>query len=184
MVQMINDGPAINEFARAAKMIKTRTQIGILTDAPAGVILIETVHRDQIFAPERHVATNDAAMLAIAPNDRKRQSKCLRHAGDAPRHAPSADTGAFRGKFRNEFFLDKAAAPLHPEIFFSKRGMVADELMMRHAIAIQQNQIIACRRGNGLVEDDRFTKATVLVPHMPEGKARLPGFDKFARRFA
>ena len=44
---------------------------------------------------------------------------------------------------------------------------------MRHAVPVQEDQIIARCRLDGLVQDDGFAEALVRVPDMADGTARL-----------
>src|SRR6516225_10598686 len=62
MIQVKCNGTAIHKFPAAAKMVQSRTDVGILT-TPAGVILIKAINRDEIFTPEGHVATDDSALF-------------------------------------------------------------------------------------------------------------------------
>ena len=87
-----------------------------------------------------------------------------------------------RRKLRGEFFLHKTTPALHPKILFRQPRMVGNESVVRHAIAIQQNNVIARGGGEGFVEDDRFAKAEVLLPDMAHGRGQLllPLGDEFA----
>src|SRR5438477_7887416 len=61
MSEMKYDGVSMDKFAAPAKMVEARAQVGIFADAPARILLVEAVDRDQVVAPDRQVAANDPA---------------------------------------------------------------------------------------------------------------------------
>ena len=81
MIQMINNRAAVNHFARTTEMIQPHAEIGILTDAPAEVFLVETIDRHEVVPPEAHVTADDAALIVIAAGDSVRITKRLEPAG-------------------------------------------------------------------------------------------------------
>src|SRR5215469_14897034 len=83
MVQVKDNGAAIDKFPPPAQMVKPCANVGILARAPAGVIFVKTVHSQDVLAPERHVATDDAALLRVAADDGQRPAHALGGAGDS-----------------------------------------------------------------------------------------------------
>jgi hypothetical protein len=179
---MINHGVAINKFARTPQMIKPRAHVRIFP-APSGVILIETIDGQQIIAPNPHVAADNAPLPGIALDKWNWQTHGFGQARDAAQENPTWNRRDAGHKGCREFFPDETAAALHPGIPFRQSGVVAKEAGMRHAIAIQKNNVVACGGGETFVEDHCFTKTTVLLPDMAQGRRRflLPLGNKFAR---
>ena len=183
MVQMKRDGAPVDKFAPAAQMIKPCADVGILARAPAGVVFVEAVHGQNILAPERHVAADDATLVGVAPNDWNRPANALDRTGDFSGEHPAPCRGLARLKFGDKFFADKTTPALHPATRLGQRRVVGDKFRMRHAIAVGKNQIIAAHRQNRFIEDDGLVETIVRMPDMFDRYGRTGGkfFYKFAR---
>ena len=71
MIEVKNEGAAIDEFALAAKIVEAGAEVAVLTDAPALVGFIEAVDGDEVVAPDGEVAANEAALGLITTDDGK-----------------------------------------------------------------------------------------------------------------
>src|ERR1044071_7436008 len=94
VIQMINDGPAVNHLARTAKVIQPHAEIRIFADAPAEVFFIHAVDRHEVVAPETHVAADNAALILVAAGNSVRISKRLESPGQSPGQQPEQRTAA------------------------------------------------------------------------------------------
>ena len=186
MVQMKGDGAAVNEFAATAQMIQPRADVGILTSAPAGVILVVAVDGKKVLAPESHVAADDAALPGVATDDGKRPAHALGCAGDFAGEHPAKRRNCFSRKFRDKFLAHKTTAALHPKTLFGQRGVIGDEFWMRHTIAVGENQVIAGGGGDCFIQDDGFAEAVMRMPDVFDRRGRVCGkfLDEFASRVA
>ena len=183
MVQVKGDGATVNEFARTPQMVEARANVRVLA-APAGVIFIEPVDGHQIVAPERHVAADDAALFHVSADDGKRPAHALCRTRDFAREYPVPEGRLAGREGRNKLLPHKTTAALDPEFFFRQRYMIGDIVRMRHAVGISENQIVAGRGSERLVQDDGFAETVVRMPDVSNGHrggARKMGNEFFGR---
>lgn len=59
-----------------------------------------------------------------------------------------------------------AAPALNPKAGFGHGGMVFDKTRVGNAVGIRENQVVAASFGKRSIENNIFTKTTILVPNM------------------
>src|SRR5882672_3148629 len=115
MIEVIDYRMAINEFARAAQVIKASAKVGVGADAPAEVTFVEAVHGLHIFTPKSHVASNNSALFFVAQNQGYGQPNAFGRARDSARYHPTPDPAHARFEAWHILLLNKTTSPLHPE---------------------------------------------------------------------
>ena len=84
VMQVVEDGAAVDEFAESPEVVKAGTDVGILTETPALKLLVPTIDLEQVLFPHGHVATDDAALAGVALEDGERETKPLGSATHFP----------------------------------------------------------------------------------------------------
>jgi hypothetical protein len=168
MIQVKGNGTAIHKFPAAAKMVQSRTNVGILT-SPTSVILIKAINRDEIITPEGHVATDDSALFGVATDNRDWPADALGETGDFTGQHPAPRPHFACFKPGNKFFPHKATAALDPKAPFGESGMVRDELGMRHTISICENEVVTGGDRDGFIQDNGFAKTVMRLPDVLGG---------------
>src|SRR5437667_11614545 len=93
----------------------------------------------------------------------------LSQSADAAGKYPAQDWGNARFEFRHPTFLDIATPALDPKTLFGETPMVGNEFLVRHAISVQKNQILASGCGHGLIQKFGFSKAFMGTPERATG---------------
>ena len=181
MVQVINNGAAMDELSRPAQVVQPCSHIGILANSPAGVLFVKPIDRQQIVAPESHVASDNPALAGIAPDRNPGPPDGFWPAGDLPRQYRPPDGSCVHIELRNKPVPNKTPPALDPEISLRQPRMIRDEPAVRHTIAVQENHILPAGLSQRFVEDDRLAKTDVLVPEMAQGNLGFPALRDSAR---
>src|ERR1700722_9789402 len=118
---------AIDEFATAAKVVKAGADVGIFTDAPAGIVFVVTVDGHKIRVPEGHVTANDAALPGVPLDNGHRPANAFGGASDFAGEHPTPGRNEVCFKSGNKFFAHKAAPSLDPITFLGQSGVIGNK---------------------------------------------------------
>ena len=170
MVEMIDDGPAVHELAATSKVVDAGAEVGIGADTAAEETFIKTINGEDIVAPEGHVAADDAALFFVTKDDGPGKAYAFGGAADSAGDHPPPNGFCLGIKSGDELFLDKTAAPLDPKAGLGEALVVGNELRMRNAIAIREDEILTDSLGDGFVEKNGFAKSVVRMPEVVNGE--------------
>lgn len=178
-MQVVEDGPAVNEFTGPTQVVETGANIGIFPQSPAFVLLVPSVDIPKILFPHGHVATDDSALAGIAPDDRKGQPESLGGPVEFAGQRKTESTNFLAGPLGSRSScVEIATAALDPVAEFGKGGVVFHITGMGDAVGIGEDEVIALSLGEGTVKDDVFPETLVLVPKV-SGGARQGGEKSF-----
>jgi len=93
-------------------------------------------------------------------------------------HAHAGDVDVFAQNALGEPLAQQDAAAGNQEAGLRQRPVAADEVALRDAIAVQENDIVACCRQRAAVARHGGAKAFVRLPDMFQGHRR-PGGQAF-----
>jgi len=175
MVEMIDDGPSVDQFAAASEMVQPDPQIGILPDAPSRVVLIEPVDCLEILSPGGQVASDDPAKGGVTEDQGHREADSFCAAMD-PSEKPPKEKGKATGPDRGDpGLLDEAPSALDPEARLGNRRVVGDKPGVGKAIPVGEDEVVSGGFEDSLVENHRLSKALVGMPQVTDWEPRILG---------